>query len=362
MVIITPHIKAEVTLSMSNSIDILSVPVNRPDKLFSFDSENRTDEVRKLLSIWHPDRSTDPNATDVFKHIQQLKKSADEQIQDNTWATNGAVLFTCSKTKKIFKFKYLYMKPFELGHMYVNNTKVLYVVKDTFTKLFDNGVKVLQSIKYPAAKYEKEFKKYLPSIAHISKDTNIGHVLIVDKTEDVVQLSNLLQYLPDNKLLPRHTAWIISSLLNTCCFLYYIGISHNAILTDTMFVSPQYHSVVMLGGWWYANPINNKLVGLPAPVINSLPSSVLSDKISKLFFDSMLIKSLAIECLGDTTRVGSKLLKDKDIPGNIVQWLRASTFDNPVTNYKNWDKVLDAAYGKRTFIKLDVDIKHINQI
>ena len=340
---------------------ILAIPKERPDRLFKFD--NLKEDRRILHSIWHTDRSKHPKAKEVFQHIQALLKVAEEQIENKSWVGNGILTWvhppTCVGDTRCIRFHYKKAHAFELGKMYVSNNYVVYVIDQQYGKLVDNAIKQLANIKYINDKVKTEFTKYVPTIAKNYSNSDIGHVLMFNKTPDQVLLADLLDYMPDNKLPPRHTAWIMSSLLNQACFYITTNLVHNAILPSTIFVSPEFHSAMPIGGWWYARQDDDKLLSLPGEVINILPSKLLVDKKAKLDYNNRLIRATGIECLGDTTRLGSKLLMDKDIPKPLLTWLRGAPADNAMKDYKGWNGVLDDCWGKRTFVELKIDIEQV---
>lgn len=332
---------------------ILNIPVTSPEKLFT--RTNWEMELKVLYSIWHPDRN--PGTDNIFAHIQSLAKEAEKRINDNLWLGPAEIEFVADG--KTFRLSYKKMRPFELGNMYISSTKVCYVVKPEFEDLFRNGVKMLQSIKYPDKKLETEFKKYIPSIVKVAVGTNIGHVLVLDKTPDMVLLEDLMDFLPENKIPPRHVMWMISSLSNLLCFLEINQIAQLGITPQTVFVSPQYHSCMIYGGWWYSRPINEKMIALPAQLVKILPSSVFSDKLAKSQYDRHLVKALGLYGLGDKSLTGSTLLKDSIVPKPILDWLRAIPTKSSITEYSSWDKALTAGFGKRTFVLLDVNTNEI---
>lgn len=333
--------------------DILSIDINSPERLFTKIGWEK--ELKILRSIWHPDRN--PGTDNIFAHIQSLASNAEKKINDNIW--NGPSELEFFVDGKTYRLSYKKMQPFELGNMYISSTKVCYVVKPEFEDLFRNGVKMIQSIKYPDARMENEFRKYIPNVVKVAIGTNIGHVLVLDKTTDMVLLDDLVNYLPDGKIPPRHVMWMISSLSNQLCFFEMNNIAHLGITPQTVFVSPQYHSCILYGGWWYSRPINEKMIALPAQLTKILPSSIFSDKLAKSQYDRHLVKALGLYGLGDKSLTGSSLLKNSVVPKPILDWLRAIPTKSSITEYSSWDIALTNGFGKRTFVVLDVNVNDI---
>lgn len=339
---------------------ILAIPAERPDKLFN--EKEVVQQARSLISKWHPDRNAgSEESTKVFKHLKHLKEKALEQIGLNTWKGKGSIMFL-AEDRKMFRMQFSLMHEFELGKMYIGHTKVIYVLNNEYEDFFRNAIVSIKRIHYPSTKFKEEFPKFLPDIHHIMWNTSIGHVLVMNKTKDVVLLKDLLDYFPERKLPVKHVAWICNSILNTMCFLNHIDINLNAISTSTVFVSPQYHSSVLMNGWWYATKCGGKLVALPSDVLEVLTSkSLLKEKLSTSENNLIALRALALECLGDSSKVGSKFLKDDTVPKEFLGWLRSSPFKSPIDDYIALEEALHKAWGKRTFIDLPVDISKIYQ-
>jgi hypothetical protein len=328
--------------------------ITQPEKLYSL--ANCKTEYRSLCSIWHPDRNKNIKATEVFQHIKMLFEQTEVKIKSGTWNGPSDLTFTTHKGKT-YKFHYKCYQEFDLGKMYIGATKLMYVVDAEFKDLFDNGVNMINSIVYPNSAYEDQFKRHFPVVL-FNGETDIGLVLVVEKTLDLILLKDLLDVM-GGKLPMVHTAWVLSTLSNIACFLEMNKIAHGALSIDTLWISPMYHSAVVLGGWWYARKDGDKLLALPSSTLSILPSSVLVDKKAKSSYDRQLIKSIALESLGDKTRIGSMLLTDKSVPNNILMWLRGSGEKSAVEDYKAWSKVRDAGLGPRKFVALDIDIHKI---
>lgn len=341
-----------------SSTEILSIAKDRPEKLYSKD--NIESEFGTLRRFWHPDRNKDTKANEVFNHITNLHKLGIQLITQNIWNGPASIEFITAEGKT-FRIHYKKMHQFELGNLYISSTKICYILKPEFETLFVNGINMLQNqVKYPHKKFEDEFKKYMPNIILIAKGSNIGHVLVLEKTEDVVMLQDLLDYLPDNKLDPKQVAWIISSLSNILCFFEKVcDVAHLGLSTKTIFVSPKFHSSCVYGGWWYSRPNDTKLLALPSMLANILPSSVLVDKRAKLTYDRMLVKAIGLFCMGDKSMTGSTLVRNPDIPKPVLKWLRAIPTDSSVKEYSNWINQRDEGFGKRKFIELIVDVNNI---
>ncbi|MGZ8924471.1 MAG: hypothetical protein ACXW2E_01175 [Nitrososphaeraceae archaeon] len=330
-----------------------------PEKIFSVKTFKQDSQA--LLQKWHPDKSKDSRATEVFIHLSSLIKDAKEKIHSNAWNGPNELIFTNidpATENKTYSFSYLKYHNIQIGKMYIAKKYLMYVIDADYEDLYNNYLYMISKVSYNDKKMEDQFKPQLPKLI-INLKSDIGFVIIVEKTEDLVLLKDLIDYMPDNKLDPKHVAWIMSTLCNLACFLELNNIAHNAITSSTFWVTPKYHSGVLLGGWWYARSNNTKLLALPADVIPLLSSNIKEDKKAKTVYDRMLIKSIGIECLGDSTKLGSMLLKDPNIPKPFISWLKNPSNGSAVDEYKKWCSSRDLSFGERKFIHLDVDINQI---
>ncbi len=327
-----------------------------PEQLFS--KENIDHEWKILRSLWHPDKNKQLDAEQVFTHIKKLLKQANLAISTNTWKGAANIEIISSDGAK-FIIKYKKMHIFELGMMYIGITKICFVLKPEYEKLFDNGIRTIQNqIKYPAQKFKDEFERYMPKVVKVLKNTNVGHVLVLEKTSDLVLLQDLLDY-TGGQLTSRHTAWIISSLCNILCFFELNKIVHLGLSSNSLFISPKHHSVCVYGGWWYAKENDSKMLAIPSTLATILPSNIFVDKLAKFKYDRQLVKAIGLLSLGDKMMTGSSLLKNPDIPKPMLDFFRSQSNITSFEMYEHWSKVLDASFGKRTFVNLDVDINKI---
>lgn len=335
--------------------EILQIDINSPEKLFSRDAFDV--EFKRLRKKWHTDYNSNPKAKDVFIHLMALAETAQGRIATNTWNGQASLKYTVT-SGKTFRFSYRKFRTFELGRMYIGQKYVIYVIDGENKDLYDNGIKAIKGIKYPNDKFKTEFKKLLPDVVQ-SEETDIGYVLVIKKPKDAVLLQDLLDFLPDNILPSKHTAWVVSSMYNIAMFFNHIGITHNSILASTIFVNPKEHTCYLLGGWWYSVKENTKLKAMPSELTKILPAELFADKTSNTSYDRQSIKALAVRCLGDSTLMGSKLLFNKEIPKAMVTWIRTPSKTSAFEEYSGWIKSLENSYGKRKFTEFKYDISQL---
>lgn len=334
--------------------EIISIPEDAPERLFSGADDLDKDLFRKLSLQWHPDRSRgDADKEEAFKRLGVLYTRRGEKIKDGTWEGPGQTEIRTTQGK-IIRLKYLKKVPFEIGTFYIGKLSVLYLIDECHRPLFDNAMAQIRTFKYATPNMEKEFKRYLPQVISTFEATT-GPGVIFEKTSDLIRLRDLWAYV-NYKLDPRHVAWVLTRLHNLACYLQWMGLVHNAIDLDTYFVSPEFHSGVLLGGWWYTKPASSPITHLPGHVAqlrkDSLPPGVLQQKVAVPLLDHELIRAVARTLLGDPG--GSKLLRDPDVPQAMAQWVTLPGNADAFKDFSEWEKARERSYAVRKFTVLDV--------
>jgi hypothetical protein len=220
-------------------------------------------------------------------------------------------------------------------------------------------VKSVNGLKYKDDKMRAEFSRYFPySIlaSGILKATEGRQILTLAKTEDVYPMRLVLEHF-GGKLPDRHVAWVMSRLLNISCYMNYSGVVHNGITADNCFMSPSLHSVLLLGGWWYATELGKPMIGIPAEVFEVMSVSAKARRISSNMTDLESIKQIGRVLLGQNN---CRLLAASDLaPKPFTDFLISGSKESSIEEFKKWSKALDAAYGKRQFVPLDVTKEQI---
>lgn len=119
------------------------------------------------------------------------------------------------------------------------------------------------------------------------------------------------------------------------------GLVHNGITLDNCYCSPQYHSIVLNGGWWYATKVGTKMTGTTSEVLQIMPSKVKDTKISSIQTDLNAIKDIARRLVGGSFNKFPKAVKN---------WMLASE-NEPMKAYESWETLLNDKenFGERKF-------------
>lgn len=322
--------------------------IDTPERLFT-DRTRVAEEFRRLAKLWHPDLNKDDAAKAVFAHVGDLHRRALEKIASGSWEESGRVHFhTLAGTVQTLKF--LVRHEIGIGEMYVASKRVTFAVAKDYKVLVDNAVKRM-AFTYKSDRMRAEMARFLPKVVGTA-ETADRFLVHVEKPEDAILLKDVLAH-HGGKLPVAHAAWIVSGLYNIACYLQVAGLAHNDVGPETIFIEPQGHSVLLLGGWWYA--ADKTLVALPKRSMNIAPAKRVATKTADPRLDLDLIRLTGRELLGDGS--GMRLLKDHS-PA-LVSYLRAPSGGDAIAEYKTWTALLERVFGPRRFTPFNLKASEI---
>ena len=350
--------------------DLLKIPQDKPEQLFSSDPEEAKRLHRKLVSKWHPDQNPTVDER-VMAHVNVLYELAVFRIATDTWVIPGAITFKTVDGKK-FQLKYRSHRQFELGDIYVGDNLVAYSLFKDNEDLYKNAKSVMKNFKFADDKMKDEIKKLLPEIKS-ELETDDRLVMLIKKTPDQLLLSDVLDHYKKSGSIigstlttstiitainSKHVAWMVSRLFNLACYLKYSKLVHSGITLDSCFVSPEFHTVSLLGGWWYASEVGKQLKALPAIAVEFAPQAVLDKQLADPLIDLELVRAVGRELLVD--KVGSKLIMNKNLPAPMVNWLREPAKGDAYEEFNVWqNKILVDSFGPRRYVELKLSAEDI---
>lgn len=329
---------------------LLAVPGDRPERLFTGSLDDIKKAYRQLAMTWHPDRSGDPGALAVFQHIQRLYETAAQRIGLGDWPGAGSLRLDAIDGKA-YEINYLRRHRFELGSLYVAGSVAAFVVEREHADLVRHAERMIQGLRFADDRMRAQVAGLLPAYPFAGAfQTADAWVIVMKKTPRLLLLRDVFEHF-HGRLDPRHVAWVVSSLLNLCCYFRHAGITHNALSLDTCFISPAAHSVTVLGGWWYAAGIGEPMVAAPASTLEWAPHGLLAGKRADVRTDLELVRAIGRELLGDIG--GSRLAQDSGAPRAMIDWLRLPASGDPIDEYRTWrSRVLHDSFGARRFAEL----------
>lgn len=345
--------------------DILAIPEDRPERLFSSgDAAVVKSEYKALARKWHPDHNPDPIAGQVLAHINVLFAKAERLIALGVWHVPGLLKLT-GKDGVIRNVRYKRHHRMAIGDLYYGSKYVTFVIANEFADLFENAKARISFFAFKDERMEKHMSPCLPKIAACFETTDQKSVMVVEKAEDQYLLADIVAHFGKKvpaDIVPRHVAWIVNRAYEIASYLEIAKLTHNAIGLDTLFVSPKTHAASLLGGWWYALPVGSRMVAAPGKYLRFLPNSLGSfDKAegktvykAGTLFDLELIRAMGREMLGDIS--GSSFSYSKPAPEPMLSYLRRISSGKALNDYEEWDKqVLPACFGKKVFTLLDLN-------
>lgn len=337
-----------------SATQILAIPPDCPERLFTGDIDEATREYRKLAAKWHPDRGGNDA---VFAHVAGLFRVAGEKLVLGNWHIPGQLIVRATNGSEV-RIVYRRHRAFELGDMFIGDTLLTYRIEKPYRDLAERALASIKLMKFASPAMHSEMSRALPNVAY-THDTMDGQKLIVmRKPADAFALRDVLAAV-GGKLEPKHVGWVLSRLYNIACYLRYNDLMHGDISLDSMFVAPSTHLGLLLGGWWYAQVVGKKLVALPARTCAAAPRALLADKRAAFRIDTELIRLTGRELLGDPT--GSRFNLDRDLPPPVALWLRGAGTDNAHDEYKHWHEALQKSFGARRFHRMDLSASDIYQ-
>jgi hypothetical protein len=333
---------------------ILAIPPTEPERLFSGDPASLRHEFVVLVKCWHPDRNGSSEAAKVMERVVTLHDAAKRKHAVGEWSAPDVIrMDTTTGNSLILKVKRRH--EFELGEMAVAINRVAFLVEKEHTTLFETGLRRIKEIRYPDARIRGDLAKFMPDVQGVY-ETAKHHVAIMAKTEDVILLKDLVAHV-GGQLPPKHTAWVVSSLLNLACFFEVTGLTHNAISPETIFVTAKYHAVYVLGGWWYAAPTGSRIELLPEMTYALMPRSMATSKRADIRLDLESIRAVGRTILGDSTGLG--LVGREDLPKPMTNFLRLPSSGSAIEDYQAWEKTLKDSFGPPCFMELPISSRDV---
>lgn len=308
-----------------NKEQILLIPLNSPGRLFPGDSIHNKELYHDLLKRWHPDKGGDG---EVVGHIKQLYEASKNTKID----ING-------RDGKHYQLHFLRKHEFELGEMFVCHKLAVFKIPRAREDFVLNGLKRIGEIRYPNESFQKSLEGFFPKVERVV-ETNEDYWVLIGKTEDtlpIVDLHSHMGFIPT-----KHVCWIVSSLLNLCCFMDINGLTHNGFTTKSVFITPKNHAAYLLGGWWYSARINGDIKFLPPEVAACTPRHITRLKKADPKIDLESIRQIA------------RSISGTDTPKPMREYFELPAANTAQEDYANWEKVIIEAFGTRKFTELSV--------
>jgi hypothetical protein len=341
-------------LDILTASQILAIAPGEPERLFSGDLESLRREFAVLAKCWHPGRNGSRDAAEVLERVVTLYDAARRKLAAGEWSEPG-VLRLNTVTGRSLVLEVKRREKFELGEMVIAVDRVAFLVEREHAILFETGLRRIREIRYPDEKVRADLAVFMPHVQGVY-ETARRYGAIIAKAGDVVLLKDLVAHM-GGQMPPKHTAWVVSSLLNLAAFFEIAGVTHNAISPETVFVSARHHAAYVLGGWWYAAPAGERIELLPEATYAVMPRSMAINKRADIRLDLESIRAVGRTILGDATGLG--LVGRKDLPKPMANFLRLPSAKSAVEDYRAWRQALKDSFGPRRFTELPVSFSDV---
>lgn len=310
--------------------------------IFPNDKDKISVVYKELCKQFHPDACGDPRATDAFASLQALYSKASAVVGTGIWEGSKYVEIKTTNGKTL-KINYLYHAIFELGEYYVCNENVIYLFDFSKKKYYNNYIEKIKNISYANNDMRNIFEPLMPQIQSEYDTTDNKHIIVLKKTSDVFPLRAVVENFYEGKVPATHMAWMISRLMSLCCFLKYNNQVINGLNLDALGVSLEFHSITILGGFWFATQPGAQMLGTTKDIYAIMPPKVKADKISMFTTDVESVKAF-----------GRKYIAD-DAPAAVLDFINSGTSEDSYDEMQKWDTALQKGFGTRRFIKIDVN-------
>lgn len=309
-------------------------------EIFPRDKGRIAIRYKNLCKEVHPDVCAHPDAASAFARLTELYNEALDALDKGIWEKPNYLELktTAGKTLQI---SYQYRCIFELGEYYVCKRNIIYLFDFSKNKYYNNYMKKIKNFNFVNADMEKMFKPLLPKVVS-EYDTEDGkHVIVLSKTEDVYPLRCVIENFYKGNVPDTHLAWMMSRLMNLCCYLKFNKTVLNGINIDNLFVSLEYHTILLLGGWWYATEEGEAMIGTTRDIFSIMPPKVKADKVSSSITDVESVKAFGRKYLAGSA------------PQAFKDFVNSGTKTDSMKEMEKWDEALIASFGKRRFIKIE---------
>lgn len=311
-------------------------------ELFSDNKVEAKSQFREYCKKYHPDADSSPDAEKVFSHIHKIYLTGNSIFTDkHNGITN--ITFRNKNDKKGFQLDNAVEFTTSICHVYNTATKVVFVYNKTYKKFWKNYLESVKALRYADSEMEKVFKRIFPDVVKSFETEDDNYIILINKTSEVLNLGEIVKaYDKLGKPFPEKQAvWILNRLYNIACYNKYItNTAFNGFALENLWISPEMHSILPLGGYEYTAKLGEPMIGVPKEVYKVLPIKVKDSKKSSILTDLESIKA-----------VGRILYKEHDNLEHINKFLKSGiSSDDPVDEWKEYGKAVKKQFGKRAFI------------
>ena len=327
----------------------------RPEDLFGDLPQNGAASARlrtryvELAAQVHPDRNTDPRATQAFQNLQRLYEVAKKALRNGHYGKGNAVVdeITITTKRRTYKVHELGWQG-DIANVYRATSDHKPVLVKIARSERDNDLIANEAKMLKAILGDKDFfdnaQPYLPCFIETfgyrpgKKGKGRQAITFFQPEYDLYSLSDVRRAYPDG-VHPKDMAWMLRRLFMAMAFAHAKGIVHGAITPDHVLIQPELHGLVLID--WTA-------------ATEKEPIKIVSPKWKSIYPDWVFAKEsatpstdifMAIECM-------KYVIGDQYVPDQMSAFFTGCQIKNlpPSWDLKDeFDQLLEQLWGRRRF-------------
>lgn len=311
--------------------------------IFSSDEKEAKKQFRKYCRLYHPDNgSTDPKVAQAYEIVQKYYHLISGS--HCTASVNDSYVFRDKKTNKGFEINNPVIIDNGTCMIYHTATKIVLRYTKEFEKFYDKYVANVKLIRYDNDKIRNEFEITFPKMGKHFETTEGDFIILLDKTSEVLNLGLIVaSYEKMGTPFPeKHAAWIMNRLFNHAMYMSFCNKVFNGFSLTDLWVSPEFHTVLLLNGWEYSTNVGDKMIGCPKEVYKVLPVKARDTHKSVTETDLESIKAIGRTLFKDSSATAVKEYFDSGLESSDV-----------LEEWNSYGKAVKSDFGKRAFVVWD---------
>lgn len=311
-------------------------------RLFPKPAEAAKRAFRKLATVWHPDVCADPRSAEVFAHLVRLRDAALGS------ARPAAAVSRTLRTRdgRRLGLSPLSTIPVDTGEVLVGRRSLTWVYRADAADLAEAEAATIAGFRFADDRMRAQMTPFLPTLDRRIPLADGEEALVMARHADEVLLADLLRV--KGAVPAEHAAWIGSGLLNLACWLDWAGLVHGTIAPETVLISPETHTVRLMGGWGFATKAGTRPIALPGRTLALAPRLAVKAEVVDARLDLELVRRTLREAFGDPT--GATLTRG-GAPEPIGRWLVLPPAKFAREDYADWLTALERVWGLRRFVR-----------
>lgn len=298
--------------------------------LFSEEPIEAQQQYLKLMLQFHPDRCNDPRAAEVSAAINTLydRLRRSPKLHTQTFRSRGG---------DPISVQYWLEQPHEYGIAYYGQGEFFDWIHADSAECFVHSPMLRTGFLPLHLPYEikKQAKHFVPQVISYTELSD-GILVRSELPVNEIPLAEAVTFY-GGKLDCRQAAWIISRLLDICCYASFCDFVWNCLLEENLLIDPQQHTVRVGSGWWFAAETGTKLSGVQPDVYDCMPLSARTGGLSDPITDLECVKAIC------------RRIFPHDAPASILRFAESACASDAVSEMERWDQALIEGFGERRF-------------